>query len=311
MPPKKRTTSDLSRLKVLAAGDEQAFTAYVLELLASGDRLAREAALDALIERPIPRLREQLRALYSDVDRDAEKLDPGAHLRTRIARLLLTGEDTRDVDIALRAVDTYEKAAGADATANLRSLGLRIISAADPDLFPYVAAEHIDDSSAFSPEPANTALQLLAATGHEVSVYQWIVSGAHDPALIEAAIDLLHEAPAAVMSRCLAQLTRDAIVKKDEPLLTKLSETIVERALEDAYASLSSIMQSGISKELYGYLALLLAGTNRPALLSILGEQLDLDIRRRPLILDALRVRTTPEQAEILRRWEDGDEAAE
>ncbi len=307
MPPKKRPAPhELSRLTVLAAGDEEAFAEYLLEL-ASGDRLAREAALDALIERPLPRLREPLRALYIALDREPEKLDPGAHLRTRVARLLLAGEDTRDIDIALRAVDTYEKSAGADSTANLRSFGLRIIASSDPILFPYVAAEHLDDASAFSPEPANTALQLLAATGHEVSVYQWIVSGTHDPALIEAAIDLLHEAPAVVMSRCLAQLTRDAIEKKDEPLLTKLSETIVERALEDAYSSLSSIMQSAISKELYSYLALLLAATNRPELLSILSAQLDLDIRRRPVILDALRVRTTPEQAEILRRWEDDE----
>ena len=231
--------------------------------------------MQSRLERPLPRLREPLRALYFDLDREPEKLDPGAHLRTRIARLLLAGEDPRDVDIALRAVDTYEKSMGADSTSNLRALGLKIIAFADPDLFPYVGAEHINDSSVFSPEPANTALQLLAASGHEVSVYQWIVSGTHEPALIEAAIDLLHEAPAIVMSRCLAQLTRNAIEKKDEPLLTKLAETIVERELEDAYASLPSIMGSAISKELYGYLALLLAGTNRPALLAMLEEQLE------------------------------------
>jgi hypothetical protein len=308
MPPKKRPASrDLSRLKVLSAGDEQDFAAYVLELLASNDRLAREAALDALLERPLPRLRERLRALYFDVDREGEKLDPGAHIRARIAQLLLAGEDARDTDIALRAADTYEKSMGVDATSNLRALGLKIIASADPDLFPYVAAEHVDDASTFSPEPANTALQLLASTGHEVSVYQWIVSGTHDPVLIEAAIDLLQDAPAIVMSRCLAQLTRDAVEKKDEPLLTKLAETIVERELEAAYPSLSAIMQSSISKELYSYLALLLAGTNRPALLSILVEQLEHDIRRRPAILDALRLRTTPEQAVILRRWEDGE----
>ena len=117
---------------------------------------------------------------------------------------------------------------------------------------------------------------------------------------MEAALGLLDEAPAIVMSRCLAQLTRDAIEKKDETLLTKLAETIVERALEDAYASLSSILQSGISKELYSYLALLLAGTNRPTLLAVLEEQLEQDILRRPAILDALRVRTTPEQAAII-----------
>ena len=87
---------------------------------------------------------------------------------------------------------------------------------------------------------------------------------------------------------------------------TPLGDRIVERALEDAYASLSSILQSRISKELYSYLALLLAGTNRPTLLAVLEEQLEQDIRRRPAILEALRVRTTPEQAAILKRWEDG-----
>ena len=311
MPPKKRPASrELSRLTVLAAGDDRAaFGAYVLELLASGDRLAREAALEALLDRPVAGTRDALRELYFELDGQRDKLDASARLRTAVARLLLAGEDARDVDIGLRAADTYEKSMGVDSTANLRSLGLKIIAAADPDLFPYVAAEHIDDSSTFSPEPANTALQLLAGTGHQLSVYQWIVSGPHDADLVEAALGLLDEAPAIVMSRCLAQLTRDAIEKKDETLLTKLAETIVERALEDAYASLSSILQSGISKELYSYLALLLAGTNRPALLAMLEEQLDQDILRRPAILDALRVRTTPEQAAILRRWEDGGEA--
>ena len=152
-------------------------------------------------------------------------------------------------------------------------------------------------------------MHLLAGTGHQVSVYQWIVSGPHDADLIEAALGLLDGAPAMVMSRCLPRLTRDAIEKKDEPLLTKLAETIVERELEDAYASLASIMRSGVSKELYGYLALLLAGTNRPALLAVLEEQLEQDILRRPAILDALRIRTTPEQAAILRRWAE-DEGA-
>ncbi len=308
MPKKRPASHDVSRLKVLAAGDEQPFLECVSELLASGDRLAREAALDALLERPLPRLREQLRTLYFEVGSEGEKRDAGAHLRTGIARILLAGEDPRDIDIALRAADTREKAMGVDCTANLRALGLRIIAEADPVLFPYVAVEHIYDSSEFSPEPANTALQLLAATGHEVSVYQWIVRGMHDPALIEAAIDLLHDAPAIVMSRCLAQLTRGAIETKDEPLLTKLAETIIERELADAYPSLSSIMESAISKELYSYLALLLAGTNRPALLAILGEQMEHDIRRRPTILDALRVRTTPEQATILKRWEEAED---
>jgi len=311
MPPKKRAAApELSRLAVLAAGaDESTFRDFALELIASGDRRAREAALQALLNRPVDGTRAALRALYVEVEAQPDKLDPGAHLRTAVARLLLAGGDARDVDIGLRAVGTYESAMGVDSTANLRAFGLRIIAAADPDLFPYVAVEHVNDSHAFSPEPANTALQLLAGMGHALSVYQWIIAGEHDAALVEAALGLLDDAPAAVMSRCLVQLTGDAIEKKDEPLLTNLAETIVKRELEDAYPALRSIMQSGVSKELHAYLALLLAGSNRPPLLAVLEEMLEHDILRRPAILEALRIRTTPEQAAILRRWEEREDA--
>ena len=49
MPSKKKAGAsvNLSRLKVLAAGDEAPFREHIIELLASGDRLAREAALEA------------------------------------------------------------------------------------------------------------------------------------------------------------------------------------------------------------------------------------------------------------------------
>ena len=63
-------------------------------------------------------------------------------------------------------------------------------------------------------------------------------------------------------------------------------------------------MFARVSDELYAYVAMLLAGTNRPALLSILEDQLHRG-RRPNLVVEALRVRTTPEQEAILRRWED------
>ncbi len=294
---------DTSRLKILASGDEDSFRGYVVGLFDSGDRLAREAALGALLERPLDGIRDELRALYQDIDAEPDKRDPGGHIRVPIVRLLLGIADVRDVDIGLRASETV---VGADGTANLRAVGLRLLAETAPDLLPYVAAEHLDDASTFSPEPANTALQLLAGMGHQLAVYQWLVSRVDpEPALVEAAVDLLTDAPPVLMARCLTRLSREALAKKDEPLLTKLAETIVERELEDSYPAIASMMDAGISRELYGYLALVLAGTNRPALLRILEQQLDADIRRRPTILEALRVRTTPEQAAILKRWED------
>lgn len=308
MPPRKKaatTTIALSRLKVLASGEEEPFREAVLDILRSGNRLAREAALEALSERPLPRLREQLRALYHEVDDDGGKLDPAAHLRIPIAKLLLQDEDVRDVDIGLRASETYEKVNGVDGTANLRAAGLRLIAVTDPDLLPFVAIEHVNDYSEFSPEPANTALQLLAGTGHELAVYQWLVSReSPEPALVESAVELLADAPPVLMARLMKRLVREAIQRRDEPLMTKLAETIVGRELDEAYSAIESVFHTAISKELHSYLALLLAATNRGPLLEILEHEIERDIRRRGAILDALRVRTTPEQQAILDRWE-------
>jgi hypothetical protein len=296
-----------ARLQVVAAGDEHKFCAVVSEMLDSRQRLDREAALEALVERPVPELRGRLREHYFELDADGPKRDPGAHQRVLVAKILAALGDVRDVDVGVRASDTYETVNGVDGTANLRSLGLRLVAGADPHLFSFLAAEHVDDSSMFSPEPARTALELLAGTGHQLSVYQWLVTRSEpEPAIVELAVDLLTDVPASLMARCLSRLTRLAIDKSDEPLLTKLADTIVERGLEDAYPALSVIMQSGTSSELYSYLALLLASTNRTPLLAILEQQLELDILRRPAILAALRVRPTPEQQAILKRWEDG-----
>jgi hypothetical protein len=311
MPAKKKATSSaaISRLRILATGDENAFRGYVVEVLDGGDRLSREAALEALVERPLFDLRPRLRDLFDDLGGDGEKRDPGGHQRALIARLLTEIADRRDIDIGLAAAETREQSMGVDGTANLRAQGLRLIAATDAYLFPYVAAEHVNDASTFSPEPANTALQLLAGMGHELAVYQWLVSkDEHEPALVEAAVDLLSDAPPLLMARCLARLTRNALAKEDEPLLTKLAETIVERELEDSYDAIGAMLKAPISKELYAYLALLLARTNLAALLLILEDQLSHDILRRPLVFDALRTRTTPEQQAILNRWEKADE---
>jgi hypothetical protein len=85
-----------------------------------------------------------------------------------------------------------------------------------------------------------------------------------------------------------------------------LAEAIVNLELEDTYQQLDAMISAKISDDLYHYLAVLLASTNRGPLLDILRQQLRRG-RRPKLVADALRIRTTPEQAEILRKWEDGE----
>ena len=308
MPKKRAASPDLSRLRVLAAGDEEPFAAYVRDVLASGDRLAREAALEALAERPLEAMRPALRSLYDEVDGDGAKRDPAAHIRGGIVRVLLAIGDVRDRDIALRASDTRETVNGADGTSPLRALGLKLVAACDPDLLPYVAVEHVSDRSEFSPEPANTALQLLAGSGHALAVYQWLFAREdHEPELVAAAFELLVDAPAIVIARVIGKIMSGALARQDEWLLTTIAESIVKREVEDAYPSLAAMMEARISDELYGYLAMLFAATNRPPLLAILDQQMR-DVRRRTAITAALRVRTTPEQTAILQRWEDDDD---
>ena len=305
MAAKKRAAApEASRLMVLATADAAAFRDYALELLASGGRLAREAALGALVERPLPEARLALRSLYFELDRDGMKLDQGALQRTPIVRILGALGDTRDADVATRASGTFETAMGEDMSWQLRALGLRLLAQVAPDLFPYLAVEHLDDYSGIDGEPANTAFQLLAGSGHYLPIYQWLLASDRDPALVASAFELLGDAPPVVMERYVTRTMEAAIRRAHEPLCTVLAEAIVQREIEAAYPALSELMFAKVSDELYHYLAVLLAGTNHAPLLAILEDQLHRG-RHQKVVEAALRIRTTAEQEAILRRWEE------
>lgn len=311
MPTRRRTTNaELSRLKVMLAGDERAFRDYALELLASGERLAREAALEALVERPLPAARDALRSLYFELAADGLKRDQGATMRVAIVRVLQQIGDVRDRDVAINAVDAREVVFGEDVAWQLRVHGLRLSADVGPDLFPFLAIEHLDDYDEVSVrqmEPANTAFQLLAGTGNYVALYQWLISGEHAPTIVAAAFELLAEGPREVAQRYVSRAVQTALRRGDDAPAIVLAEAIVRLELADSYPALSDLMSAKISDELYNYLAVLLAGTNRAELLAILEDQLHRG-RRPKVIAEALRIRPTPEQDAILRRWEAGDE---
>src|SRR5205809_7890601 len=105
-------------------------------MLASKQRLQREATLDALVEHPLPAVRDAIRALYFELDQDGSKRDQGASMRVAIARILRAIHDTRDVDIAVRAADASEVAFGEDISWRLRVHGLALLAEIAPELFP-------------------------------------------------------------------------------------------------------------------------------------------------------------------------------
>ena len=308
MAKKQRTASAAAaRLTVLAAaGDSDALLGHAIDLLGAPERLGREAALEALLAHPAAAARPALRALYAELDVDGVKRDQGATMRVAILRILRAIEDARDADLAVRGSETHESAFGEDITWPLRAHGLMLLADLAPDTFAYSAVEHLDDRAGDG-EPANTAFQLLAGTGNYVPIYQWLLrADAADP-LIGPVFELFAEAPRAVVERYASQAMSRTRGGEDGALAIVIAEAVVRLELEAAYAALGALMARKLSDELYNYLAVLLAATNRPPLLAILEEQLHRG--RHPKIIEsALRVRPTPEQQAILRRWEDGDD---
>lgn len=304
MPSRKRPNIEASRLAVLATTDDDAFVEHAADLLASGDRLGREATLDVLVERPNARVRDALRMLFLDLAADGSKRDQGGVLRERVAEVFCKMGDVRDADVGLVAARTRETIFGDDATWKLRAHGVRLLAATSPDLFPYAATELLDDA-AHDGEPARTAFQLLADAGHFVPIYQWLLRADPSGPLVPGVFELLLDAPPQVVERYVSDALVGAIDAGNETLAMSLCETIVRREFSACYAAIGEAMFRRMSDELYTYLAMLLAGANRPALLALLDEQLHRG-RRPRLVVEAMRVRPTAESDAIVKRWEEG-----
>lgn len=309
---KKRVSVDAARLSVLAAGDEERFAEVARDMMRSGDRLSRESALEALAARPVTSLRSDVRALYLSLDANGPKSDQGGRQRASILRYLLALGDVRDVDIATMACGRREIIMGDDTTYELRAAGMRLLAKLDRDLLPYYALERLNDADAADcaprddGEPAATAIQLLAGLGHYPVLYAWLrdLGGASRNLL--RAFEAFRDAPPSIFRRFVGDIVVTAVARNDERLCIAIAEAIVNLEVETAYTDIARMMAAKISDDLYHYLAVLLASTNRQELLEILRGELR-GGRRPNLIVEALRVRTTPEQAELLRRWEDGD----
>jgi hypothetical protein len=290
---------------VLAAGDEAKFGELVAEMLASPKRLDRETALEALIERPLAATRPLLRNVYFELDEDGPKRDQGGVMRIQIVEILHAISDTRDVDVGVRAVDARERLFGEDSTWELRVHGLLLLADIAPEMLPYYAVEHLNDMEGpDGGEPANTAFHLLAGLGQHTVVYSWLLTSA--PSTVSAKVFELfkEDAPPEIVQRYASGALDTAVKRGDDEFATVLVESIVRMELETCYPAIAALMAAKVSDELYAYVAMLLAATNRPALLAMLEEQLHRG-RRPKLVVEALQVRPTPEQDAILQRWEE------
>jgi len=180
-----RPTVKLERLRGLA-GQPQEQVDYALELVGTDDNLdVVQAALDALADTPDARVR---RALLDRFTRDADGAgggDSGCYRRVALLQALRYRAQRDDAAILERGVTTYEfkppflpdDPTRGDVAAGLRSVALVTLNEVDEILAGYHAARLLVDkyTSPMSGEPAVTAAQVLAAQGHALPLYGYVL----------------------------------------------------------------------------------------------------------------------------------------
>ncbi len=180
-----RPTVKLERLRGLA-GQPQEQVDYALELVETDDNLdVVQAALNALTDTPDARVR---RALLDRFTRDADGGgggDSGCYRRVALLQALRYRAQRDDASILERGVTTYEfkppfypdDPTRGDVAAGLRSVALVTLNEVDESLAGYHAARLLIDryTSPMSGEPAVTAAQVLAAQGHALPLYGYVL----------------------------------------------------------------------------------------------------------------------------------------
>jgi len=200
-----RPTVKLERLRGLA-GQPQEQVDYALELVETDDNLdVVQAALDALADTPDARVR---RALLDRFTRDADGAgggDSGCYRRVALLQALRYRAQRDDAAILERGVTTYEfkppflpkhlDPTHGDVAAGLRSVALVTLNEVDETLAGYHAARLLVDeyTSPMSGEPAVTAARVLAAQGHALPLYGYLLR--EEPGISE------------VVGECLRNLT--------------------------------------------------------------------------------------------------------
>lgn len=252
--------------------------ALALELLsATTARSHVEAALNllkrsALGDRARPVLRERLNFYFENTEKDR-----GATLREALVRLLVGINHPDDLDLYLWAIAVYEgipPTPKIDVAQMLRVAALVGISEIDPELAQLHAVRllsEVGDTSDFSGEPAQTALNLLVRHERWQPIYQYVllVDGykpEYADVVSRALESLPGDFPAALYSAAARRfIERDRAVEQ-----TGIVGYVVEHHREDLYPLLESIVAATHSGDLHRYAVIQMAAVRDPALNAML-----------------------------------------
>lgn len=184
MAKQKRAVDTVAHLRNLPAGSPEYIECALRLVETATQPEALQEALDALAESDDPRLRPALLARYTSLAANGLRRDPGCFQRAALLRALRPLARKDDAALLEEAVRTTEfmppfaPPNRGDVAAGLRSVALVALNEVDETLAGYHAVRLLVDqyTSPMSGEPAVTAARVLAAQGHVLPLYAYLLA---------------------------------------------------------------------------------------------------------------------------------------
>jgi len=303
--PKKRAPdrldAEVARLRLLQSTDPAGAVAFAIELIGRyREHRALEPALAALGDEPPAAAQLPLRTRYLDLAEGGDRFDQDCALRVAIVRALRGLDSRSDDDLAEAAARTVQIRLGVDVAQALRAEGLLLLAESSPERADLLAAALLLDphTSAFSGEPAVTAMRVLARRGQLLPIWSVV----HRPGVLSgggAAADVIAQAfaslralPADLQLEALGAHLAHArtLGEEGEAVALVAAEAVVLNELADGYGLVVDLLRESANLNLFRYLVLTAARGRDPALRLELerlrrGER---DERRREVLDEAL-----------------------
>lgn len=256
-------------------------------------------ALQALGERVRLEDHAPLRDLYTWLEEDFRRRDPGGMVRVEVLRVLWHLRSGDDLGFAETATARVERSLNGNGEV-IRAAGLALLGVLDPEAAAYRAADMLArvDAHPMNGEPALTAARLLGSLGHAVALTTHVLR----PPRSE---------PSEVTAECLRGLSGlpvrfvqpvlDAFASSDdEVVLLGLGDLVV--SLEPGEPVLTAVrrMLSGAGNdEVYGFLVAAIVASRRADLIATVLETLPLEMLQSRLQLARDALELAPQTDEV------------
>jgi hypothetical protein len=257
-----RLDAAAAKLEGLRESDPDAAVTLAIDLVAK-ERAHRvlEPALAILREHPRLTARPALRARFSDLAENGMRYDQGCQLRVAIVQALRAIGLRDDADVAERGLRTVQLGPPipVDVAQLLRAQSLFFLSEIEPERAVYFAVDLLSDphTSAFSGEPAVTAIQVLAAEGHLLPIWALARRPGLPPDVLAQAFASLRRVPVDLQTEALLGHLTAALDRGEdgEPTALVAAEAIVLNHLAAGYPTVLRLLRETPNRNLFLYLA--------------------------------------------------------